>query len=205
MKFDRRCSLLAGLLLACILCTAVADQSEHPQPLPAELVQAWKQVRAEVGWISTSDDGQPKFRRAGDEPEDWSLVLPIPVQPPPRVLPEFEAFHVPEWKPGALARLPQPPQAFGLYLTRRGNSDSVSIDAGLKDLVGMKNLQVLVLHDTLERVTDAGLQELAGLENLQMLDLRGCVNVTDVGLKSLARLKNLRCLNLANARWQTQG
>ncbi len=42
-------------------------------------------------------------------------------------------------------------------------------DAGLKELAGLKSLQLLYLAGT--QVTDAGLKELAGLKSLQMLYL----------------------------------
>ena len=45
------------------------------------------------------------------------------------------------------------------------------------------------------QVTDAGLKELAGLTELQLLDLEG-TQVTDAGLKELAGLKKLQGLYL---------
>ena len=42
-------------------------------------------------------------------------------------------------------------------------------DAGLKELAGLKSLQMLNLDST--KVTDAGLKELAGLKSLQTLNL----------------------------------
>jgi hypothetical protein len=63
-------------------------------------------------------------------------------------------------------------------------------DKGLKELVGMKNLQRLDLDET--RVTDAGLKELKGHKNLRTLYLRqgpgGRVpNVTDAGVAELRK------------------
>ena len=48
-------------------------------------------------------------------------------------------------------------------------------------------------------MTDAGLKELAGLKDLQMLDL-SFTQMTDAGLKELAGLKGLQTLNLGARR-----
>ena len=74
------------------------------------------------------------------------------------------------------------------------SNDQVT-DAGLKDLAGLKSLEVLHLGNT--KVTGAGLKELAGLESLQALYLYD-TPLTDAGLKHLAALKSLRYLNLAH-------
>ncbi|HMF18731.1 MAG TPA: protein kinase [Gemmataceae bacterium] len=66
-------------------------------------------------------------------------------------------------------------------------------DADVKNLTGMKELQVLSLWQT--KVTDVGLKELAALKNLQRLSLQATA-VTDVGLKELAGLARLTALDL---------
>jgi internalin A len=64
------------------------------------------------------------------------------------------------------------------------NDFSIS-DSGLKELVGLKQLQSLELMGT--QVTDTGLKELMGLKQLQLLDL-SFTHVTDAGMKELASL-----------------
>ena len=67
------------------------------------------------------------------------------------------AFSWSNWQAGVVGKLPAPEQGFGLDL-----SFTQVTDAGLKELAGLKQLQVLDLAHT--RVTDAGLKELAGLK-----------------------------------------
>jgi Leucine-rich repeat (LRR) protein len=71
-------------------------------------------------------------------------------------------------------------------------------DVGLKELAGLKNLQQLSLQGT--GVTDVGLKELAGLDRLVFLDLYGVPGVTDAGLEKLAGLKALKTLELRATR-----
>jgi hypothetical protein len=73
--------------------------------------------------------------------------------------------------------------------------NTIMTDAGLKHLVGLKQLRELYLRTT--QVTDAGLKHLAGLKYLQTLALDE-TKVTDAGLKHLAALKQLRVLNLSD-------
>jgi internalin A len=70
-------------------------------------------------------------------------------------------------------------------------------DAALKELAGLKQLQMLHLSDT--KVTDAGLKYLAGLKQLAELDLSG-TKVTDAGLKYLTGLKQLQWLVLSDTK-----
>jgi hypothetical protein len=84
--------------------------------------------------------------------------------------------------------LPALPFRFALHLP-----NTKVTDAGLKELKGLNNLNVLVLNNT--QVTDAGLKELKGLNNLEILSLDG-TKVTDAGLKELKGLKNLTRLYL---------
>jgi serine/threonine protein kinase len=67
-------------------------------------------------------------------------------------------------------------------------------DVGLKELAGLRNLQQLSLQAT--AVTDVGLKELAGLDKLVFLDLYSVPRVTDAGLEELAKLKALKHLDL---------
>ena len=100
------------------------DKASQMQPLPAELVAAWKEAGARVGWMSSASPVL-LFREGGDGKKG-----------------EIPAFRVQirEWTPGMLASLPQPQTAFGLDL-----GTSRITNAGLKELAGLKNLQMLGL------------------------------------------------------------
>ena len=111
-------------------------KNDPPKPLPMEIVKAWKEAGARVGWMRRHEFGylvflSEKEARAGD-------------------LPSFQFFV---WKEGVLPKLPSPPVAFGLSLRNTGVAD-----AGLKELAGLKSLQLLYLHRT--QVKDAGVMEL---------------------------------------------
>ena len=90
-------------------------------------------------------------------------------------------------------RVVRSPNAQGTPIISLDLHSTKVTDAGLKELAGLKSLQVLNLAGT--QVTDAGLKELADLKNLQILDLN-LTKVTDAGLKELAGLKSLQTLNL---------
>jgi hypothetical protein len=161
-----------GLLAVCGLCGGAGQataKSDDPEPLPEAAVTAWTNAGAKVG--SMRFVGLLQFVPAGQgEPGD----LP--------------AFRFSPWRKGRLAGLPDPGRPFALDL-----SGTDLTDAGLKELAGLKSLQMLGIG--LTRVTDGGLKELAGLKNLQTLGL-GATAVTDTGLKELVGLKNLQSLNL---------
>ena len=74
-------------------------KAEPPKPLPAEIVKAWEQAGATVGWARVHDLGDVAFlpateERAGDLPAFWFQLL----------------------KEGVAAKLPAPETAFGLEL-----------------------------------------------------------------------------------------
>jgi internalin A len=137
-----------------------------PKELDPTVVEVWKKAGAQVGWY-----GQRKF-----------------YETKPNGLATLPAFRWPSFEPVLIIKLPAPSEAFALDLSRTRVTDT-----GLKELAGLKNLQILNL--TLTDVTDAGLKELAGLKNLQIVYL-GFTKVTDAGMKELAGLKNLRTLDL---------
>jgi len=146
-------------------------KKDLPEPLPKELVEAWKRAGADVGWMRANGFGLLKLvpekeRAAGDLP----------------------AFSFSDWKNGVVPNLPAPAPAFGLHLL-----GSKVRDVGLKDLAALKNLQALNLR--LNQLSDAGVKELTALKNLQMLNL-GFTYVSDAGLKDLAALENLKALEL---------
>ena len=162
-------------------------KADPPEPLPENIVTAWKEAGATVGWLRVGEFGSLEFV---GEKEGKPGYLP--------------AFYFAVWHEGRLANLPDPASAFGLDLHwfperfsvvgdgRRPQHSEVT-DAGLKELAGLKSLQALGLART--GVTDAGLKELAGLKSLQALDL-GWTKVTGAGLKELAGLKSLQTLYL---------
>lgn len=164
-------SVLLVLVTWC-LCVSVGlteDKNNAPNQLPPEFVKAWKDAGAEVGWMRVNQNGVFQFQEKGEAGS-------VP------------AFRFSEWKEGVLMKLPDPGAAFGLDL----NSTQIT-DEGMKELAGLKDLQMLNLQET--PVTDAGLKELARLKVLQSLNLFR-TQVTDEGLKELTGLRNLQTLNL---------
>src|SRR5882724_6972841 len=197
-----RFQTLMAVLATCGLSAATAQpagKTDPPNPLPKEIVEAWKEAGAQAGWMRADRFGLlemlPQNKgRAGDLP----------------------AFKLAAWKDGLLAKLPVPASGFGLDLFGSQVKDSglqdlaglkslqalnlrfnFISDAGLKELAELKNLQTLNLGFTL--VGDAGMKELAGLKNLQSLELYKTV-VTDAGLKELAELKNLQILDVSGTK-----
>jgi hypothetical protein len=86
-----------GVSLANAATTApIREKQESATPLPEELVAAWTQAGAEVGWTNWS--GFVVFR-AGVEGKKG----------------EVPAFRLSEWREGVVGKLPQPRQAFGLF------------------------------------------------------------------------------------------
>src|SRR5262249_49959431 len=147
----------------------------RPEPLPKEVITAWKEAGVEVGWMRVDPLGFCDFL-----PEQGAAAGDLPA---------FSLFDV---KKGQLAKLPAPASAFGLNIHMPQETD-----APLKELAGLKTLQALALYGPW--VTDASLKELAGLRNLHALDL-GATQVTDAGLKELAALRSLQALYLDSSR-----
>ena len=205
-KRGTRWHYVAGLAVlasfgSCVSAGAGADKKDAPKPLPPEIVKAWHDAGADVGWMKDL----PPQPTGGYE--FWE---PFREKVGPGAVPAFR-FH-PD-KEDVLATLPDPGVAFGLdfhcspvtgaWLKKLAGLKSlrslnvggslVLTDEELKELAGLKNLQALDLSNT--QVTGAGLKELAGLKSLQALNL-GATQVTDARLKELAGLKSLRWLNL---------
>ncbi len=165
-------ALTVGLV---VLAAALAEEEDKPSPLPAAVVAAWKNVGADVGWMRRNDKGYLEFRldkegKAGEVP----------------------SFRFDAWNEGVIGRLPPPKRGFGLCLTA-----TQLTNPGLKDLSGLKNLELLDLSFT--DLTGAGLKALLPLKNLQSLDISN-TQIADAGPKELAGLTNLRSLNLASTR-----
>jgi hypothetical protein len=203
-QMTRVCSV--GVLAALATCgfgvssAGGGDKEGLPKALPPEVIKAWRDAGADVGWTidlptkPTGGYGYWEPFRKKDEPE---------------AVPAFK-FH-PE--KGTLAKLPDPGVAFGLDLHCWSGTDadleefvglkslqSLNIGGamlikgpGLKKLAALKNLRGLYLFYS--NVTDTGLKELSALKDLQALDISN-TRVTDAGLKELAGLKNLHALNL---------
>ena len=152
-----------------------ADKKDALKPLPPEIVQAWRDAGANVGWMNMNLHlNRPIFRAEGEvmiPSEWWDRTSGMPV------------FQFSEWEEGVLAKLPDPGAPFGVCL----NLTKVT-DAGLKELAGLKSLRALYLAGT--QVTDAGLKGLAGRKALQTIDLRG-TKVTDAGLIGAGRASEL--------------
>ncbi len=113
--------LAAILMLATAASTGRADsppaKTDAPQPLPENIVTAWKDAGAEVGWLRLfkadyfwfvwEEEGKP-----GDLP----------------------AFHFHSWQEGRLAKLPAPAPVFGLSFGKQNLGGTQVTDAGLKEL-----------------------------------------------------------------------
>src|SRR5262245_11937201 len=95
------------------------------QPLSEEIVKAWKDANAEVGWIEWSEVcrvGWLGYFGFTSEKEGGTGELP--------------GFKFVEWQQGVVTRLPAPEAAFGLDL------DHTQVtDASLKELARLKSLQ----------------------------------------------------------------
>src|SRR5262249_24957893 len=139
-----RLSRGAAAFAALLLLAGVGGQSlsaplprpkEQLQPLPRELVAAWTKAGATAGWMIVEPWAVP-FREAAEGKRG-----------------EVPAFVFGKWPEGVVGQLPQPQRAFGLVLraTQVTNAD-------LKELAGLKELQVLNLNFT--PVTGTGLKEL---------------------------------------------
>src|SRR5262245_37932515 len=135
-------ALLAGSLPGQV--QGGGEAKTGPKPLPPDVVKAWTATGLEVGWMDASR-GRLDFTYPHDHaPADavpafslWAALREVGLRADNR-----------------LAKLPDPGTRYGLSLRQLN-------------------------------VTDEGLKELAGLKSLQMLDL-SYTNVTSVGLKELA-------------------
>ncbi len=154
---------------------AAANQGQRPRSLPPEVVAAWRQAGARVGWMSP------------DRVTVFAKLNQVAAAEPGWV----PAFAFDQWPEGGIGKLPQPPHGFGLFLFGTNVSD-----AALKELAGLKTLRALELGSS--DVTDAGVKELAQLPALEALGLRTAHNLTATGLKELAGCKALRHLDLGN-------
>lgn len=110
------------------------DGKDLPKPLPENIVKAWKEAGATVGWMKTESNGVPAFVE----------------KPEPGAVP---AFRFAKWKDGVAAKLPAPGVPFGIDLAKTEVGDD-----GLKELAGFTTLTSLTLCET--KVTDAAVEKL---------------------------------------------
>ncbi len=72
---------------------------KEPQPLPREVVRAWQQAGARVGWLGKDTWGFGVFQ---EQPEGLTDVVP--------------AFLLTDWPAAGVGQLPTPEAPFGLRL-----------------------------------------------------------------------------------------
>src|SRR5690242_12665700 len=103
-----------------IAATLKAKQNTTPSLFDPETVMAWQREGAEVGWVGWTKSYSRFYQGAKRNERD------VP------------AFLVTDWKEGVISKLPRPQCAFGLHLVL-----TEVTDARLKELAGLKALQVL--------------------------------------------------------------
>ena len=195
------CLAALSMLASCVLDVRGddgPDKNTEPKPLSPEIVKAWSDAGADLGWVR---DVPP--RRGSSYWDPWSEKGQSGA---------MAAFRFPDEKKCELTLLPDPEIPFGLdfhcgfrkratmkELAALKNLRSLNLgawsdlDGGLKELASLKNLQALYLFHT--HFSDINLKELEGLKNLQVLDLYS-TRVTDAGLTELGSFKKLQALNL---------
>ncbi|OWK37783.1 hypothetical protein [Fimbriiglobus ruber] len=109
-------------------------KKDLPKPLPDNVIKAWKDAGATVGWMKVEASGVLSFV---EKPEAGAIP----------------AFRFLKWKDGVVGKLPAPEASFGLDLAK-----TEVTDAGLKELANLKNLASLALCET--KVTDAAVEAL---------------------------------------------
>ncbi|MEI7688207.1 MAG: hypothetical protein WCL32_24645 [Planctomycetota bacterium] len=100
------------------------EKNGLPRPLPENIVKAWKDAGATVGWMKVDESGILSFL---ENPEAGAVP----------------AFRFLKWKEGVVAKLPVPESSFGLYLSK-----TEVMDAGLKELANLRTLASLCLCET---------------------------------------------------------
>ena len=111
-----------------------SDKKDLPKPLPDDVVKAWKDAGATVGWMKVETSGAPAFV---EKPEEGAVP----------------AFRFAKWKDGVVAKLPVPESAFALDLAKTEVTDT-----GLKELADLKSMTLLTLCET--KVTDEAVEKL---------------------------------------------
>src|SRR5262245_49281656 len=193
-------ALIALLAVSAPCAAAPVPPAAPPKPLPAEIVAAWVEAGAEVGWMTVGEMGYSQFRIG-----ETGQVGEIP------------AFRFPKWRSHGRLRgmkgggdfersfgdqrlelpadLPDPGQWFGL-----DHTDCRLPDGWLMELGRFKHLYVLNLNvrwGAGSSVTDTGLTQIGRLFQLRVLRI-DTASITDTGLLRLAGLSHLRVLEIPN-------
>jgi hypothetical protein len=168
-----------GLSLAISIVYLQTCQAQQFKELEPQVKTAWQGAGARHGGLRILDAGLLFF------PRDKAM---------PGEVPSFQ-FSSPPLLP--VQTLPQSAEFYGLAI----GYDAT--DADLKAYSGLTNLRALNLMSR-RKVTDAGLKELAGLKKLEILSLN-YTGVTDGGMKTLAEFKELRILSLVGVKVTDQG
>jgi len=198
--------VLVSTLLLTIPVTSPADEKWAFKPLPPKVVAAYEKLGGELVTFVIEDN-----RFVSVYPVDDGKTKGLP------------GFNIIRKKDQPFGRFPDPNLPFGLSFFGEEVTDaelkglsgltqlrylnlstgvivvdgSKVSDAGLKELVALKQLQVLDLDGT--KISDAGMRELSHLKSLQILDL-GDTTVGDAGMRDLAHVQSLQVLNLGMVR-----
>jgi hypothetical protein len=127
-------ALIFAMVLAAGQCGLADDKKGQPMPLPDNVIKAWKEAGATVGWMKVEDSGVLSFI---EKPEAGAIP----------------AFRFAKWKDGVVPKLPVPESLFGLDI-----SGTDLMDAGLKELANFKNLGRLCICNT--KVSDEEVEKL---------------------------------------------
>jgi hypothetical protein len=177
---DQNCrSCISWLVVVTIVLTAgqlfsaqeaKPQEAKPPQHVVKPVRDAWKKAGFRYGWRGESLGFHAFVEDTGDN-----------------AMGDVPFFHIREWQPGVIKRLPAPEQPFGLDLS------DFTLGAGmLQDLRGLARLHSLYLS-----ADDAfpGLEHLAALPRLHtILTIGG--KATDQMFKDLGAIKSLRNLQL---------
>jgi internalin A len=201
---------------------APLKKTQGPESLPKDVVVAWEGAKWRETWMRARRGYAGRINPVSDNPETgdipafrfsdtWNTASVAKLPEPP------SAFGI-QATPGEMVTesflkdLARFKNLHGLGLALTSIKDYKALgqltslrwldltgcspdDAAVKDLVGLKNLQLLNVGTS--KVSDAGLKELAGLTELQSLDLHR-TKITDNGLKELANFKKLKLLNVSS-------
>lgn len=162
----------------------------QPKALPPDVVAAWREAGAEVGWLRPDPIAQ------------MDVFIPVAANWPNGMAPtqpgDVPAFRFPPGQELRLAKLPPSSTAFGLDL---GFNPRIT-DNEVKQLAGLVGLQRLKLAST--GVTGVSLSALKEIKELRAIDLSFC-QVNDEGMKSLASLKQLQIVTIVSTKVTDEG
>src|SRR5947207_379001 len=118
---DRGAHRTVLVLLLMLVGGPLLAQDQTPKELPADVVKAWQQAGAKVGWMKQDARGILRFRKGGKGEKGAT-----------------PAFDLHPWKEGVLPKLPAPAVGFGLDVSNLTVTSRV-----LKELASLKQLQML--------------------------------------------------------------